>query len=220
MNNFGTIASNVGIRVGDTSTTFANIVKGYINQRYKDVYQRFNWDTIVPAYTFSTVAGTNEYDAPTDFWKELYVYDTTNSVDLTNRSIQDLEQIYPSNLQDSSSPVSYAIYNYMDTSNPALIKKKIRLFPNPAAVAVISMPYIKAPTDMSATTDLPILECDHAVELGATADAWRTKRQFAKAGDFDGQYERKINTMIWNLANQPNRIVQFRPNTYNKDQLY
>ena len=220
MLNFGQIKTNVGTRVGDTSATFATTIGIYINQRYKDIFERFNWTTIKPSYTFATVAGTQDYTLPSDFGKELYCYDSINLLDITGQSLQDLERAYPNTLGTNDQPIRYAIYDSMDTSSPPVIVKKIRLFPNPAAVTTISLPYLQKQVDMSGATDLPILDCDTACEYGATADAWRTKRQFAKAGDFEGQYERKINTMIWNKINQPNQVVQFAPKTYNPDNLY
>jgi hypothetical protein len=220
MNNYSTMASKIGVRVGDTSTTFSTTIKQYINDRYRDIMERFNWDTINPSYTFPTVIGQQDYNAPTDLNKELYLYDGTNFLDVSRQSLQDLENNYQVSLNDSGNAIRYAIYDYMDTSSPPIIKRKIRLYPIPTSVITIAMPYLVKATDLSATTDLPIIECDLACELGATADAWRTKRQFAKANDFETQYERRINTMIWNRANQPNSIVQFSPKTYNRDNLY
>ncbi len=220
MLSFSQIKTNVGTRIGDTSTTFATTIGIYINQRYKDIFERFNWTTIVPSYTFPTVIGTQDYALPAGFGKELYVYDTINLVDIAGCSIQDLERVFPNTLATQDQPIRYAIYDSMDASSPPLIVKKIRLYPTPSTVTTISLPYIQTQVDMSASTDLPILDCDTACEYGATADAWRTKRQFAKAADFEGQYERKIQTMIWSKANQPNQIVQFAPRTYDRNQLY
>ena len=70
------------------------------------------------------------------------------------------------------------------------------------------------PSDLSANTDLPILDCDYEVELGATAEAWRTKRQFAKASDFDRQFEEHIMHMIWRRENDPAKPQQFIPKTW------
>jgi hypothetical protein len=77
-----------------------------------------------------------------------------------------------------------------------------------------------APTNLSADGDLLILDCDYEVEIGATAEAWRTKRQFAKAADFDRQFDEHIQHMIWRRCNQPNQIVQFAPRTFDQNLLY
>lgn len=82
------------------------------------------------------------------------------------------------------------------------------------------MPYILGYAPLVNQSDLTIIDCDDACEYGATADAWRTKRQFAKAADFEKQYEQTIQEMIWETENDPNRIVQFRPQVYPRNNLY
>lgn len=220
MNSFGTIATNVGTRVGDTSSTFKTIINGYINLRYERIYKRFNWPTVNPSYSFNTVGGTQDYVLPTDFKNELYVYDSGNFLDIRGSTLQDLERKFGTTLNTAGSVSQYAIYDYMDTSSPPVIKKKIRLYSTPNSVLTIVVPYQVQQTAMSATTDLPILRCDIACEYGATAEAWRTKRQFAKAADFEGLYEQTINEMIWEIENSQNKIVQFAPQTYNSCELY
>lgn len=221
MNQFSKIQSNVGTRIGDTSVTFAVTIGNYINQRYQRIFKKFNWDSITPGYTFNTTAGTNEYIAPAGFGKELYVFDNTNGVNLVDRTLGDLEIQYPQNLNDNGNPIKYAIYKTLDGSSPANIVTKLRLYPNPTSVIQIIMPYLNAANTLSASTDLPILDMsDLAAELGATADSWRTKRQFEKAADFEVQYEQVISEMIWSQENQPNRVVHFSPNVYPKDSLY
>jgi hypothetical protein len=186
----------------------------------------------------------NEWDLPSDFGKELYVYDTLNQINLDWRSLQDVERIYltadttDDELDEADFysngvtapqgyPYVYSIYNYIDNTNPTTIRKRIRLWPVPTQSIQLSIPYIIQGALVN-TTDLPILElADTACELGATADAWRTKRQFAKAADFEGvpnmigyNYEGVLATMIWSEENQVNRPIQFTPNVYPKNMLY
>jgi len=220
MNNFGQIAYNVGIRVSDTSMPFSKIINGYINQRYERIFKKFNWPTINPTYNFNTVIGTNTYTLPSNIGKELYVFDNTNGVNLTKNSLAELESIYTQSLNDNDSPRAYAIYDSLDTNTPANIVKTIQLYPNPTSIIQINMPYQIAYSAMTDASDLPSIKCDIACELGATADAWRTKRQFQKAADFEKQYEQVIMEMIWEIENDPNRVTQFRPNVYPIHQLY
>jgi hypothetical protein len=63
----------------------------------------------------------------------------------------------------------------------------------------------------------PIIPCEQALEYGATADAQRFKRQFAKASDYENLYERAINVLIWDKENQTNQVVQFMPHAYPRD---
>jgi hypothetical protein len=219
MNNFSDIVAAVGVRVGDTSPAFAVHIGRYVNYRYKEIWERFNWGTIKENYTFNTIVGQQDYKLEDGFWKPLYCYDSTNKTDIPESSLQDIERNNDYNLTDSGTPVEkYALYEKTNSTSGA-IERYVRFFPTPSAVMTISMPYQVEPTDMSGT-DLPILECDYEVELGATAEAWRTKRQFAKAADFDQQYEQHIQHMIWRRCNAPNQIVQFAPKTYSRDLLY
>lgn len=222
MNQFSVIGQKVGTRVGDTSTAFLTTINQYINDRYFRIFKKFNWPTIVPAYSVTTAVGTQDYVLPTDFKNELYVYDTSNYKDIPRISIQDLENVSPDNLTQTGAVWKCAIYDSMDTTSPSpLIQKKIRFFEIPGQIITYNIPYLKKGVTQVATTDLMILDgADLASELGATADAWRTKRQFQKAADFDMQYEQVIMEMIWGIENDPNKIVQFRPNVYPIDQLY
>ena len=219
MNNYGQICTNVGVRVGDTSAIFNTEIKKYVNFRYKEIWERFNWGVVKLTYSFPTVAGTQDYQLEAGFWKPLYCYDNTNGIDIKEQSLQDIERNYAGQLSNPGNPLQYALYEKTNSSTQAL-ERWVRLYPIPTTVITILMPYQVEPTDLSATTDLPIMECDYEVELGATAEAWRTKRQFSKALDFDNQYEEHIEHMIWRRENSPNRIVQFAPNTFPREMLY
>lgn len=245
MNNFGQIALNVGTRVGDTSAGFQTTINQYINQRYKRIFKRFNWPTIVPFYTFNTTIGVSDYILPSGFKHELYVYDSTNLLNIKKLDFAELERIYPNTLNNADVSCRYAIYEYVvpqqalfndvtatfgssnftfdGTNTPAngALTKVIRFYQIPTAVLVIQMPYIQHGGTLSNASDLPIIDmADLASEYGATADAWRTKRQFEKAADFEVQYTEVINEMVWSIENDPNRVVQFRPTTYCRDDMY
>lgn len=244
MNNFLQISVNVGTRVGDTSGNFQTTINQYINQRYLRIFKKFNWPTIVPAYAITTVSGVSDYALPVDFKHELYVYDSTNFKDIRKKDLQELERINPQALNQSGASWNYSIYEALSPQTAtfndivatfgaslftfagnytaaATLTKFIRFYQNPTSSWVIQIPYVKQAIGFSASTDQPIIDMgDLACELGATADAWRTKRQFEKATDFEMQYEQVVMEMIWSIENDPNRVVQFRPNVYPIHQLY
>ena len=218
VNQFSVIGQKVGTRVGDTSTAFLTTINQYINDRYSRIFKKFNFTTIVPSYTFPTVVGTQDYTLPSDFKYELYVYDSTNNIDIPRVDLQELERMYPSALAQQGQVAQCAIY---DSLNAGALQKTIRFYQIPGAIITISMPYLTIGSALSAATDLPIIDmADLASELGATADAWRTKRQFQKAADFEVQYEKVIQEMIWSIHNDPNKVYQFRPNVYCREDLY
>lgn len=210
--NFGTIKTNIGTRVGDTSTSFATTIGVYINQRYKDVLRRTNWDAIKSDYVVSGVSGTSDYTLASNFGKALYVYDTVNKKDLTAATLEDLELQYQSELLNSGTVDYYAIFNTTDSTAASAARiKKLRLWRTPNTDIDFDVPYTLYPADLSSSTDELVLECERAVEYGATSDAWLTKRQGNKAQYFESLYEKEIQMLIWNQVNQPNYIHMMNP---------
>ena len=136
---------------------------------------------------------------------------------MAQRGYQDLETNYANILNAQQQPLMVAIYDKMNTNSPPTIDRWISFSPTPASAVTYNIPYLVNPTPLVNSTDLPIIDCDYEVELGATADAWRTKRQFSKADNFDRQFEEHIIHMIWAQENQPNKVVQFAPKTFDID---
>lgn len=62
---------------------------------------------------------------------------------------------------------------------------------------------------MSQDYDYPIIPCEEVLESGAMADAWRFKRQFAKAADYDIIFEKRLANMLFDYENQPNKVQLF-----------
>jgi hypothetical protein len=211
---FSTMKTNVGNNVQDTSAEFATIIGTYLNNRYKAIRKRANFNIINDTYSFSTVAGTANYTLPSTFGKELYVRDATNKTNLSYISIQDLVQNNTTTLTSGGTATKYSIYE--NFSNPTRVKlMKLHLVPN--SVVTIEAPHIIEPADLSAESDVAMFDCDDAIELGATADAWAYKRQFAKSSYFEGLFEKALQTIIWDRANQPNQVTTFGVLAYPRD---
>ena len=220
--NYTTMRTNVKNNVMDTSASasaFDNLVGVYLNMRYRDVLRRINWNVIDEDYTFNTVAGTQDYVLASDFGKELYCLDTTNKSAITPITMQEWIDNYGDSYTDQGTVVHYITFEYMTTDTPAARGKKIRLVRVPSAVITVALPYIVEPAALSSDTDNVIIPCEDALEYGATADAWRYKRQFAKAGEFEKLYERAISILIWNKENSYNQPHLFTPITFNRDDL-
>jgi hypothetical protein len=160
---------------------------------------------------------------PSTFGKPIYCQDTTNQRDIKEITVQDIQRLHAGGMTNQEAPYQYAQYDKMNADTPTptgVIEHWIRLYPVPSSVFTIALPHTLFAADMTADGDMPVIDCDDAIEYGATADAWRTKRQFAKAADFDKQFEDHIQKLIWTQVNQPNRITQFRPTVYDKVELY
>lgn len=217
--NFGTIKTNVGTRVGDTSTAFATTIGVYVNQRYKDVLRRTNWGAIKDDYTVSVVSGTSDYTLPSNFGKELYAFNQTSGIDIPFASLEKLEQEYQSTLNSTGTVDYYSIFSSTDSSAASAARiKKLRTWKIPSSDFTLELPYTLYPTDLSADTDELVIEAERAVEYGATADAWATKRQAAKAQYFEALYEKEIQMLLWNDANQQNQITQMNVLPLNRDE--
>jgi hypothetical protein len=212
--NFSQLKTNVGNRVNDTSTVFATIIGTYVNQRYKDILRRTNWRTIDDDFVVSGVSGTSSYSLPSDFGKELYVYDTVNKINLTPTTLEGWEQEYQSELKDSGTIEYYAI---IDTADASARSKKIKFFRNLQADIDFDVPYILKPLDMSASTDVPCIDCERAIEYGATCDAWMYKRQFAKAQAYEQLYEKEIANLMFDLTNNTNLMNSMNPVALDRD---
>ena len=211
--NFSVIKTNVGNNVQDTSTGFSVILGNYINRRYFQVLRAINWNYINEDYTISVTAGTQDYTLPTDFSKIVYCVDTTNGREIDGTTIGKIAQAYPNNLTTSGTIRRYATFSKDDGS------QVIRFHYNPDTDRTVALPYIVKPSELSADGDQPVLNLEDILEVGATADALRYKRQYAKAKDYEAQFRIHLDDYIWEQANDPNRITQFTPTTYNRNDL-
>ena len=72
---------------------------------------------------------------------------------------------------------------------------------------------------LSQDYDYPIIEnASDIIELGAIADGWRAKRQFAKARYYDSLYEQKKNELIQNRQASPNKIITMKAVALNRNE--
>ena len=226
--NFGVLKTNVGNRVGDTSSTFATIIGTYINQRYKEVLRRTNFYSINPDFTMtassaSTVVSASTHALPSDFGKELYVYNSGTKESMSHMSLEKLEQEYTTALETAGTVYGYSIFDTKDTSAAsaeasAARIKKIRFFKAPSTDNHFTIPYIMSPADLSADSDQLTVDCETAVELGATSDAWLYKRQSAKAQHYEALYEKAIENITWDKSNQPNQLHMMNPLALNRNE--
>jgi len=213
---YSTLKTNVGNRVIDTSTAFATIIGTFINHRYKDILRRINWNSLNPDYALtatsaSTVPSASTYTLPSDFGKEMYVLNTGTNDLIPRVELDRLAIEQTTYLQSTGTIESYDVFETKDSTAAsaeasAARIKRIRFWRAPSTDNHFTIPYIMYPADLSADTDELVIECETAVEYGATADAWLYKRQFAKAQQFEALYERELQNLIWNQVNQPNQV--------------
>ena len=210
---FNIIQDNVGTNVQDTSTAFATILGVYINKRYQQILRKINWDYVNEDYTVTTVSGTQNYTLPSDFKTELYVNDSTNSKNLDRVELQDLVKDYSGDLDTEGDIERYSIYNSDDG------EKYIKFHYVPTEALTVGIPYIVKPAALSGTAE-NVLDIEDLMEMGATADAWRYKRQFAKAQAIDIMFEKELSEYIFAQENQENMVHKFTPRVQSRETLY
>jgi len=211
---FSTIIDNVGAEVQDTSSTFETLIKNWVNRRYFQILRETNWNVINEDYTISVTSSAQDYALPSDFSKEIACTDTTNGRKLVRVDMQRLWLDYPDTISDSGTVERYAIFTKDDKS------QYIRFHYYPSSSITVALPYIVKPTSLSSDSDTTILPIEDLLEIGAIADAWRYKRQFAKAIDYETRFSVELQKFIWEQENQPNQVNQFIPTTYDRDDLY
>ena len=213
---FTDMVSNVATDIIDTSAEMQSIIGRYINNRYRQVLRATNFEVIDDDYTIATVVGTQTYSLPANFGKELYVVSSTNNRRLDRTTFNELGTHYQNQLTEQGTPVQYVIFR--DDSDT----QKVLLFPIPDAIETLKVPYIvKIRTDLSGT-DTPINDFADLLEVGATADAWRYKRQFTKARSMDVLFDQMLDEYMWDAENQENDPHQFSADSddYPRQQPY
>lgn len=211
---YSTMKDRVADRVQDTTNPMKTLIGDWLNRRYKQVLRSINWTYINEDYTITTVSGTKDYNLPSDFGKELYATDTTNNKNLKKIDFEALVRDFSTELTTAGYPQRYSIFKSDDGN------VKVRFHYVPSGAYTIDFPYIVDPSEMSADGDTPVIDIEDLIELGAEADAWRYKRQYAKAQQTEILFNNYLSDYIWSKANQPNERVQFKPITYNKGDLY
>lgn len=211
---FSVIKTNIGNDIQDNTSAMNTLIGRYINRRYMQVIRAINFECVNDDYTISVTAGTDSYTLPTDFKTELYAVDSTNGNDLERVSFQDLSRDFENNISTSGAVKRYIIFT--DDSNV----KKIKFHYNPSADITVALPYYVTPSELSVDSDEPILDLHDLIEIGATVDAWRYKRQFGKAQQMEMAFNQMFADFIFKQENQPNMITQFKPIPQNRNNIY
>lgn len=92
--------------------------------------------------------------------------------------------------------------------------KKLRLVPTTNGAITLEIVYTQKALPMSQSYDYPLLDCEDILEAGATADAWKYKRQNAKADYWESIFEKRLDDWMWSKENQADRVHLFSPSTY------
>lgn len=95
--------------------------------------------------------------------------------------------------------------------------KVMRLISIPNSAITVEVVYLQGFIPLENDYDSPTIDCGDAIEAGATADAWRFKRQFAKAQDMENLFEKRLLNFAYDHENQPNLVHKLNPKPYNRN---
>ena len=302
MKNYDTIKANVGTHIQDTSTAFDIIIGTWVNNRYRDVINSYDWEQLYHSQSFASSAVsayaldenterlifvkdrtnetyyepiteqdflTNYYDdldstgqpevcfltsspvasqpgsaekliikstSASDTMQSIFIrgivstYETYETVTLTGTTAASASNSYTEILGISKSAATtgkITIYDNDATSIVAVMSpeslvsryKILNVHPTPSAAATIELRTKRKVLPLSQDYDYPIIEdIDDILEIGAEADAWRYKRQFAKANALETQYQIMKSDRIHHEVAQPNIIHQFQPQVLDRDE--
>lgn len=92
----------------------------------------------------------------------------------------------------------------------------IRFHYVPSSSITILVPYKISPLPLNYNYDAPLLPSD-VIELGAVANIWRYKRQYAKAQEYERLFEKALMDLIWEQENNLNRVNTFDVLPYSRE---
>ncbi len=306
MKSFTVLKANVGSFVQDTSSSMGTLIGHWVNNRYKDITNSYDWEQLYHNQSYSTTANISSYPMDENTDRLIFVKDRTNDsyvevitehnfldnyyddldssgqpevcyltsepvttqpasgekLTVKSSSASDITQsflirgitstvgeVYES-LNLSGTTVATASNTYtkvLGLSKSAATAGKVTVYENDASTvkAVLSPETLvsryksinfhpipgstqtityqvrckRKVTPLSQTYDYPIIEdIDDIIEIGAQADAWRYKRQFAKATALETQYQIMKSDRIHREVAQPSIIHQFQPQVLDRDE--
>lgn len=303
MKSFSQLKTQVGAYVQDTSTAFTTLIGYWVNNRYRDIVNSYDWEQLYHTQALTASATISEYpmdenterliwvndngndtyaDVITEqeFWQSYYddlanqgtpevcylksqsvraqpsaatkpvvksssASDTTQTVllrgitstqneiyeslTLTGTTAATASNSYTEILAISKSAATagrVTIYENdgatvlaeLSPENLASRYKVLHLHPIPGDDIDLTIRCEKRVMPLSQDYDYPLIEdIDEIIEAGAQADAWKYKRQFAKANALETQYQVLKQDRIFREVNQPNIIHTFVPSPLNRD---
>lgn len=112
---YSQLKTNVGNRVQDTSTALATLIGYWVNDKYRDVVSRYDWEELYFTQSITATAGTQNYALSEDADRILFCEDTTNDVEMSETN--DLDDI-------DSTDLYYLTYDVVK-SQPASATKVV-----------------------------------------------------------------------------------------------
>jgi hypothetical protein len=101
MKSFSVLKTNVGLMVQDTSSAFATLLGIWINNRYRDIVNSYDWEQLYHNQSITTTANTSAYPFDENTERLIYAVDITNDRPINIITEQDFLQNYGDTLTDT-----------------------------------------------------------------------------------------------------------------------
>lgn len=175
----------------------------FINQRYRQVLAMPGMAKLRDASTtFPTVASTAQYTLSANVQRINAIYDATNQRRLTMRSLDWLRSVDPGLVSTSS--VAEAWVPVTETATHAWT---VQIWPTPSAVVTLSVDYTANLTELSGSTDEPLLPPDfhYLLSVGARLDEYE-KLQDARYPIVAADWQRGVARLL-NFVQNPQDFI-------------
>lgn len=204
----GTVCSYIiiekTVRTQPTAASVISFVSSSASDTSQSVYVKGLDANGYEAYEIETLTGTTPVSTTTQFSRVLLISKSAATVGTVTAT-------------SNTGGVTVAVFSPAEITHRVKVMRFVQV-PNSAITVEIN--FIEKLLPMSQNYDYPILECEDVLEAGAEADAWRFKRQFAKAADLDIVFEKRLANLVYDKESQPNKVQLFNPRTYRNQDAY
>lgn len=176
----------------------------YLNQSLFELCALMPWPFLETNATGTTAAGV----AITDVRHILSVTDTTNKRSLAPVDQRNLRRIDP----DLSEVGDACAWYLLDTT--------VKTWPTPASAAALRVEYVKAPAELVATSDEPVVpeEWQDIIVDGAVCKAAKDNDGYGALQQIRAEWQRQVDVMVQALMNRaldrPMHVFMSEPKNY------
>lgn len=199
------LITKVQNRVKDTGFSTSTITD-YINDAQRDVFTEYRLNFMEATQTYTTAVNvadiTNGVGLPTNYTIAIDLFDVTNNEIIPYKDIS-----YLDNLETTNNSGRFW-YKYAGTIN---------LYPTQTTALSVRLRYYKAPTELAADGDVPLIPelYSEILVLGASIRVLETKDNYDQAAILERKYNRKLLTMVgMTSVNQTGSSTKQRINRY------
>lgn len=192
----GDIATRVQTRLKDTGYSTTTII-GFINDTQNDVFNEYSLPFMETTQNYTLAAGTSDLTngagLPTDYVQAIDIFLTSTGFEklLQYKTFNELDATFP-DVTDTTihAPgVPDYFYNYGQT---------LRLFPVPASAYTATLRYVKRPTALTSTSDVPSIPSEFE-ELLVEGACWRvlqSKDNYDQAAIHENKYMEHLQKLV------------------------